>query len=83
MARLDIALLDTLEDASERRFWTLFDHQLARRDVQAARTHLEEGRPIFYCSDDRPGDLIREWPDGTLESVDIDVLGIVSSIGRC
>lgn len=49
-------------------------------DGEAARTHLAAGRWISYCDPDYPDDIIREWPDGRREFVDVDEKGQIVPI---
>lgn len=71
-AALPIERLEHMTPAEEQRFWKLFERTLARDDGQAAKSHLAAGRPIYYCDDRYPNDLVREWPDGSRELVAID-----------
>lgn len=48
-----------------------FARELAQYDDSAARMHLAAGRPIYYHDQVR-GELVREWPDGRIELVDVD-----------
>lgn len=47
---------------------------LRQGDDSAARMHLAAGRPIYY-HDPMHGELVREWPDGRIELVDVDEEG--------
>lgn len=51
--------------------------ELAQYDDSAARMHLAAGRPIYY-HDQVNGELVREWPDGRIELVDVDEDGHIS-----
>lgn len=42
-------------------------------DGAAARAHLEAGRPITYRDDCFPDHIIRQWPDGRCELIDVDL----------
>ena len=42
-------------------------------DGAAARAHLAAGRPITYTDDSFPDHMIRKWPDGRCELIDIDI----------
>lgn len=44
-------------------------HWLAQDDGEAARSHLAAGRPIYYCDDEFPEGVIKEYPDGRRELV--------------
>lgn len=45
--------------------------ELRQGDDSAARAHLAAGRPIYYHDQEHDG-LVREWPDGRIELVDVD-----------
>ena len=49
-------------------------------DGEAARAHLAAGRWITYCDPDYPNDIIREWPDGRREFVEVDEKGQIIPI---
>jgi hypothetical protein len=49
----------------------------AQDDGRAARSHLDAGRPIYYCDDEYPDEMVREWPDGRRELVKVDDEGKV------
>ena len=42
-------------------------------DGAAARAHLAAGRPITYTDDSFPDHMIRKWPDGRRELIDVDL----------
>jgi hypothetical protein len=42
-------------------------------DGEAARQHLAAGRPITFCDERFPDKIIRKWPDGRHEFVDVDL----------
>ena len=42
-------------------------------DGAAARAHLAAGRPITYTDDNFPDHIIRKWPDGRCELIDVDL----------
>lgn len=42
-------------------------------DGAAARTHLAAGRPITYTDDSFPDHMIRKWPDGRCELIEVDL----------
>ena len=46
-------------------------------DGQAAREHLEAGRPIYFI---RSGQIIKKLPDGREQIVDISDSGVVRII---
>ena len=49
-------------------------------DDQAAKSHLAAGRSIYYCKDDYPDGMIREWPDGRRELVAIALDGTITIV---
>ncbi|HAT33012.1 MAG TPA: hypothetical protein DCW29_19855 [Janthinobacterium sp.] len=62
----------------EKRFWKVFTRALAADDVAAAaKSHLAAGRPITYVDDEYPDELVRKWPDGRRELVDVAADGTV------
>lgn len=40
-------------------------------DGEAALSHLAAGRPIYYCEDEYPDEMVREWPEGRRELVKV------------
>lgn len=42
-------------------------------DGAAGREHLAAGRPITYADDGYPDHIIRKWPDGHCELIDVDM----------
>lgn len=56
----------------------------AKRSVvsygKAARWHLAEGRAIYYSDPAYPGQIIREWPDGRRQLVQIDHSNVVTVV---
>lgn len=72
---MKIAELDTMSRAQERIFWTVFEWALANDDGAAAKEHLAAGRPIYYCDDKYPTEMVRKWPDGRRELVQVDETG--------
>lgn len=64
----------TLEDLHNHAIAYALEH--AGDDGAAAKKHLAAGRPIYYQDDKiAPDQLIREWPGGALEVVDMDTNG--------
>lgn len=56
-------------DGKNARFGHVF---LGRSDAgHAAQAHLLAGRPVYYCCDDCPAEIIREWPDSRRELVSV------------
>ncbi len=46
-------------------------------DGQAAQSHLDAGRPIYYCEDAYPDEMVREWPGGNRELVTVALDGTI------
>lgn len=44
---------------------------------EATEYHLAADRPIYYSEDAYPNGIIREWPDGRREFVNLSVKGII------
>lgn len=63
----------------------LFDAGLEHDRGNAARAHLEAGRPIHYVEETTPdGHVIREHPDGRRELLRVDVVnraGFAGGVG--
>lgn len=54
----------------------LFEAGLDHDDGEAARAHLQAGRPIHHVEETTPaGHVIREHPNGSRELVRVDVDG--------
>lgn len=47
-------------------------------DGAAAKGHLAAGRAITYRDSEFPDDIMREWPDGRRELIDVDNNGNVT-----
>lgn len=63
--------------------WNDFDsieRAMMRDDGQAAASHLRAGRPIYYCCDEYPTEIVREWPDGGRELVTVDTSGNIINV---
>lgn len=72
---------DFLSGLDERTQDVLITRALRQDDGAAAQEHLSAGRPIYYCDDDfDEEDIVREWPNGSREIVDIDDEGHVSVV---
>jgi hypothetical protein len=55
---------------------------IAQDDGEAAKTHLAAGRAIYYGDPEYPGQIVREWPDGSRQLVQIDRCNVVTVIGE-
>jgi hypothetical protein len=49
-------------------------------DGAAAKAHLAAGRPIYYCEDAYPDEIVRKWFDGRRELVKVTEAGNIWSI---
>lgn len=49
-------------------------------DGAAAKAHLAAGRPIYYCEDAYPDEMVRKWFDGRRELVKVTEAGNIWSI---
>jgi len=55
--------------------------QIFKDDGDAAKSHLADGRCIYYCDDAISLDhIICEWPDGRRELVKVNAYGHVTII---
>ncbi|MDN4572022.1 hypothetical protein DBB29_00805 [Pandoraea cepalis] len=66
-----------MSEVQERHFITVFESMLARPDDSAVVDNLRAGRAVTYDDPDYPGELVREYPDGRREIVDVDGAGKV------
>jgi hypothetical protein len=64
-------MLCFLNDLDSRNFDAAVLKAIRRDDGAAARSHLESGRPIYYCDDEFPSGVVREWPSGRKELVHV------------
>jgi len=70
---------DFLIGLDERTQDVLITRALRQDDGAAAQEHLSAGRPIYYYDDDFDEEnIVREWPNGSREIVDIDDQGRIS-----
>ena len=74
-------LSQDLPPAEEKRLWRAFERQLAEPDYTAAESHLKAGRPITYRDEKLGNRLLREWPDGRREYIDVLNDGTIVSLG--
>lgn len=49
-------------------------------DGEAAASHLRAGHPIYYCCDEYPTEIVREWPGGGRELVTVDTFGNIINV---
>jgi hypothetical protein len=75
-------VLSDLEEMDDRTFDAVILRAIRRDDGAAARSHLEAGRPIYYCDDAVPSRMVREWPNGHKEIVQVMDDGSVKVHGR-
>lgn len=69
----------TLDDLHNHAIEFAMEHM--EDDGQAAKAHLAAGRPITYCDDLYPDTMIRKWPDGRRELIEVDDQGNITIIG--
>lgn len=74
-------LSQDLPPAEEKRLWRAFEKQLANMDDSDAQSHLKAGRPITYRDEKLGNRLLREWPDGRREYIDVLDDGTIVSLG--
>ncbi|MBY3757070.1 hypothetical protein HLK65_28375 [Azospirillum formosense] len=68
---MSIENLDRMTADDERRFFKVFDAQLAFDDGAEARSHLAAGFPIYYADDKTPvGHVLCKHPSGRVELLD-------------
>jgi hypothetical protein len=73
--------LGNMDDSDERKFWILVERELRRDDGAAAESHLAAGLPVYYCLDDFSDDIVREWPDGRKDLVQVSDAGDITYLG--
>lgn len=69
---LDVRILETAGPADVDRFFESFEHEIEGAGDEAARHHLNAGRPIYVGDDAFPGRVIRQYPDGRCELMKLD-----------
>jgi hypothetical protein len=69
---LDVRMLETAGPVDERRFFEAFEQEIEGAGDEAARHHLNAGRPIYVGEDAFPGRVIRLYPDGRRELMRLD-----------
>lgn len=73
--------LENMNQLEAKTFYTVLESVLANDDGAAAKAHLAAGRPIYYCEDRYPDAMVRKWPDGRRELVNVDAAGNATLIG--
>jgi len=48
--------------------------EMAKEMPNFAKENLDKGFSVSYYSDEYPGKLLKEYPSGKLESIDIDLI---------
>ena len=56
----------------ENLFWEQFNKDHASASVLAAKARAEAGLPTYYSDGAYPGKILRKWPDGRKEIVEIN-----------
>lgn len=64
---LDVRVLETATTAEENCFFEAFEREVDEGGDEAARHHLDAGRPIYIGDDQFPDRVIRLYPDGRRE----------------
>ena len=62
------------------------EHAVRFDDGLAAKAHLAAGRAIYYGDPQYPGQIVKEYPDGRRQLVNIDeqnVVTVIKEIGGC
>jgi hypothetical protein len=49
-------------------------------DGQAVASHLRAGHPVYYCCDEYPLEIVREWPNGFRELVSVSSDGKIVNV---
>ena len=57
-----------------------FVRAITHDDGAAAKEHLAAGRPIYYGDDAFPGELIKEYPDGRRQIVELSANGTFTAV---
>lgn len=69
---VDVRLLESAGPLEEGRFFEAFEREIEDTGDEAARRHLNAGRPIYVGDDAFPGRVVREYPDGRRELMRLD-----------
>lgn len=56
------------------------EESIQQDDGRAAKEHLDAGRSIYYGDPGYPGQIIKEFPDGRRQLVEIDRRNVVTVI---
>ena len=67
-----------MKPEDEKIFWAALEKVLANDDGAAAKEHLAAGRPITYRDPHFPNAIMRKWPNGRRELIDVDESGNVT-----
>ena len=62
------------------------EHAVHFDDGLAAKAHLAAGRAIYYGDPQYPSQIVKEYPDGRRQLVNIDeqsVVTVIKEIGGC
>lgn len=78
MTDLRIEQLAYMSSLEQRTFWAVLEKVLANDDGAASKAHLAAGRPVTYRARQFPDAIMRKWPDGRRELVDVDDEGNVT-----
>ena len=69
---LIIERLEVMSQGEEITFWAAFETLLSNDDGAAEKRHFAAGHPIYYCDDRFPDAMVRKWPDGRRELINVD-----------
>ena len=72
--------LSQMTPEQEAQFWEQFECELDSDTGEAAKAHLAAGRPIYYMDPAYPDQIVKEYPDGRRELVQVDRTGQVTVI---
>lgn len=70
---LPIERLSQMTPEQERQFWEQFERALDSDTGAAAQAHLAAGRPIYYGDEQYNGYVVKHYPDGRRQLVDVDL----------
>ena len=72
--------LSQMTPEQEAQFWEQFERELDSDTGEAAKAHLAAGRLIYYMDPAYPDQIVKEYPDGRRELVQVDRTGQVTVI---
>lgn len=78
---LPIEKLGNMKPGDEKILWKALERVLANDDGAASKEHLAAGRPVTYRDPHFPDAIMRKWPNGRRELIDVDENGNVTVLG--